>query len=436
MRAATTATLILLLPLLAGGVSPPGSVASFEGGGFLVPVFRHAGAGGNAETLGMMITRDNFATFTDLFPGDLYLEPAGKGVRDASIIRQNAFWYCIYTRDAFTQPQNKFGICRSSDLQTWTHYADITVADSFQLLWAPAWFLDRRTGTYGITVTWDPSPGFGAHVPHVGMPADDTFLSWTWTVIGGLPIWFYDCRIEADDTKYYAVGVASSAPNNLRIYSSTSLTSGYTLHSTPDIGGVSAEQCKLYWLGGTRWRLTYFDNPNRKFFMRTSTDGMASWSPPKLLKTLAGDPAERSFTDIIELIPEHYIVSTDASNISLTFTRPDESESTRTLNAEWGSDLTGWTAVPIGPTSAAPDSHGATVTVTENGVAPDTVVVSVPMTNAVSGRLFLRLNATPPSEPPAATSRTSPLPRLPLARPAPTTRAQQKLSGAARGSAR
>ena len=395
-RTVSATALAIFLSVLARGLSASAGVIPCHEGIFIVPVFRHATTGGNTESLGMMVTKDNFGTLTDLFPGDLYAEPAGTGVRDVSITRWMGAWYCVYTRDAFAQPQNRFGICKSTDLQTWTHHGDVTVADSYQTLWAPSWFLNRSAGTPGIIVSWDPLPGSGAHMPHIGTPTDNALLSWTWTAVGGLPNWFYDCRVETDGTTYYIVGVASGNPNNLRIYASTNLTAGYSLLSSPDIGGVTAEQCKLYWLGDNRWRLTYYDNPNRIFYLRTSTDGMATWSAAQQLKTMAGDAAERSFNDIIELVPNSYTVSTGANNVTLAFTRTDATEPIGSLIAEWGSDLAGWTGVPIGPASSGPDTNGVTVVITKNGVSQDSVVVTVPRSNAVGGKLFLRFKATLP----------------------------------------
>jgi autotransporter-associated beta strand protein len=79
--------------------------------------------------------------------------------------------------------------------------------------------------------------------------------------------------------------------------------------------------------------------------------------------------------------------SQDATNFYFTFNRADESEAEVGLTFQYGSNLTGWTDVAIGATSAAE------VTITENDAAPDTVVVTIPKSSAVGGKLFGRLNA-------------------------------------------
>lgn len=90
-------------------------------------------------------------------------------------------------------------------------------------------------------------------------------------------------------------------------------------------------------------------------------------------------------------------VSGDATHLMLSFSRNDGSESTSTLIARWGTDLPAtWNDVTIGATSSGPDANGVVVTVTENGAAVDTVVVSIPRSLGGSGRLFAELKATLP----------------------------------------
>ncbi len=81
-------------------------------------------------------------------------------------------------------------------------------------------------------------------------------------------------------------------------------------------------------------------------------------------------------------------LTVDASNASLTFNRLDLSKCSATLKVQWSNDLSSWTDVPV--TSMTSGS----VSITENGTSPDSVVVNVPVSNAVSGKLFLRLVAT------------------------------------------
>lgn len=81
------------------------------------------------------------------------------------------------------------------------------------------------------------------------------------------------------------------------------------------------------------------------------------------------------------------VLTTTATDFIYTFNRADESEAEIGLTFQHGSNLTGWTDVAIGATSAG------VVVVTENAAAPDTVVVTIPKSAATSGKLFGRLRA-------------------------------------------
>lgn len=87
--------------------------------------------------------------------------------------------------------------------------------------------------------------------------------------------------------------------------------------------------------------------------------------------------------------------SLDATYLTLTFNRRDDAEADVTSQfLQYGSDLAGWTSVPIGATTAAPDGNGVIVTVAENADNPDTITVQIPRALAPSGKLFGRLQVT------------------------------------------
>ncbi len=86
----------------------------------------------------------------------------------------------------------------------------------------------------------------------------------------------------------------------------------------------------------------------------------------------------------------------DSTNLTLTFTRSDDSESNTTLVAQWSGTLGGWSDVPIGAGSSGPDANGVSVSVSENDTAPDTIMVTIPRSNGSSGAVFVRLKATAP----------------------------------------
>jgi autotransporter-associated beta strand protein/T5SS/PEP-CTERM-associated repeat protein len=137
------------------------------------------------------------------------------------------------------------------------------------------------------------------------------------------------------------------------------------------------------------WAAEYnLDNtpgPQNGFSDDPDRDGI----PNGLEWILGGNPLSGSTAQLPQ-------VTADANNFMFTFRRNVASESTATLVVEWGSDLIGWFDVPIGAASSGPDANGVTVTITANGDDPDTVVVAIPRSNAVSGKLFVRLKATLP----------------------------------------
>lgn len=85
----------------------------------------------------------------------------------------------------------------------------------------------------------------------------------------------------------------------------------------------------------------------------------------------------------------------DGTSFTFIFARADESEVWTTLTAQWSTDLSTWNDVPIGAASTGPDAKGITVSVIENGAAPDMIAVTIPNSNGVGGRLWVRLRVTP-----------------------------------------
>lgn len=106
---------------------------------------------------------------------------------------------------------------------------------------------------------------------------------------------------------------------------------------------------------------------------------------------LGGDPLAFD-GDLVE-------VTEDATNLVFRFDRSNSSEADTTLVFQWGTGLAAWSDVTIGASSSGPDADGVTVDITEGGGATadyDRVVVTVPKTNEVAGKLFGRLQATQP----------------------------------------
>ncbi|WP_193212477.1 autotransporter-associated beta strand repeat-containing protein [Luteolibacter marinus] len=132
--------------------------------------------------------------------------------------------------------------------------------------------------------------------------------------------------------------------------------------------------------------------------------GYATWAADKGL-TLANDAPEfDAEPDGIENMLEYIlggdplaadpgilpVSSLTATDYVFTFSRSDESEADTTVVFQYGSDLAGWTDVPVGETSAGP------VAVAENGGLPDTITVTIARSESIDGKLFGRLQATQP----------------------------------------
>jgi autotransporter-associated beta strand protein len=115
--------------------------------------------------------------------------------------------------------------------------------------------------------------------------------------------------------------------------------------------------------------------------------------PDAASKLAAADPDSDGITNLMEfvlggspvvssqsILPTQATVGTD---LVLSYTRSDESEADTTQVGQWSSDLTNWNNV-------------TPVLVNENGTASDNMTVTVPNSNAVNGKLFLRLNVVKP----------------------------------------
>jgi len=80
----------------------------------------------------------------------------------------------------------------------------------------------------------------------------------------------------------------------------------------------------------------------------------------------------------------------DPASLIFTYNRADASLTDTTQIVEWTNDFVTWNDIPIGPVSADP------VTIISNADAPDTVIVAIPLTNALNGVLFARLKVSTP----------------------------------------
>lgn len=118
----------------------------------------------------------------------------------------------------------------------------------------------------------------------------------------------------------------------------------------------------------------------------------------------AADPDNDGLTNLMEFVLDGNPGMSDSSiapalnaggtDLVVSFNRRDDSEPDSTLVFQYGSDLVGWTDVPVGATDATVGS--AVIVVGENAAATDAVSITLPKSVSPSGKLFGRLKVTQP----------------------------------------
>lgn len=158
----------------------------------------------------------------------------------------------------------------------------------------------------------------------------------------------------------------------------TGLPAGYALEVDP-----TAKQIKLVGTGGyAAWAaLKGLTAANDGLTQDPDLDGV-----PNLMEFyLDGNPLASDPT----VLPD---VASDATYLTLTFKRRDDAEGDVTSQAvQFGGDLAAWTTSAIPAATTPADANGVIVTVSENAENPDDVVIKIPRTHAVAGKLFGRL---------------------------------------------
>jgi autotransporter-associated beta strand protein len=115
--------------------------------------------------------------------------------------------------------------------------------------------------------------------------------------------------------------------------------------------------------------------------------------PDAASKLPGADPDSDGITNLMEFVlGGSPVVSSQAilptlttvgSDLVLSYTRSDESASATTQLGQWSTDLTNWNGV-------------TPVLVNENGASPDQMTITVPKSNEVNGKMFLRLKVEMP----------------------------------------
>ncbi len=154
---------------------------------------------------------------------------------------------------------------------------------------------------------------------------------------------------------------------------------------------------------GANQQATFDNQTSTVTVTNTVTDPFVTWidgyTPNALLpdeasKLPGADPDGDGITNLMEfvlsgspvvssqsILPTQATVGTD---LVLSYTRSDESEADTTQVGQWSTDLSTWTNV-------------TPVLVNENGASADDMTISVPRSNAVNGKMFLRLSVGTPT---------------------------------------
>jgi len=146
----------------------------------------------------------------------------------------------------------------------------------------------------------------------------------------------------------------------------TGIPSGYNLDTS------TAGQVKLVKSGYTAWAAGFAGLTDATPGGDPDHDGISNL----LEYVLGGDPRVSSSS----ILPTQAVVG---GNLVLRYKRNDDSKNDTTQIGQWSTDLSTWTDV-------------TPVMVADNGAAPDDMTVTVPLTTAVAGKLFLRLKVTQP----------------------------------------
>ena len=215
----------------------------------------------------------------------------------------------------------------------------------------------------------------------VPVPRAVTPLTQTWTVQGPVnPSMLRSPIVTAGINQYLLYGTTS-----------TSLC-GVAHQQQPTYGATTITIASYLWTEVSGPSCAVFLSPNSS---NTVVTGLVTGTYVFQLAVTNSNGAQDTAQVSVVVSPKLTTsFALNSNGLVLAFTRPVASKTTTAFDAGWGYNLSNWTTVPIGTTSSGPDANGISVTVTANSDASDTVVVTTPLSNAVSGKLFARLKAT------------------------------------------
>lgn len=137
------------------------------------------------------------------------------------------------------------------------------------------------------------------------------------------------------------------------------------------------------------WRLAQFGSTANVGDAANTADPDRDGIPNALEWILGGDP----HAGTRQPLPRTTLTG---ASIEFAFDRNDDSELMANLTFQWSTDLRGWIDIPIGSSGSGPDANGVSVSIAENGAAPDTIIITLPRASGADGKRFLRLHVAIP----------------------------------------
>ncbi len=247
------------------------------------------------------------------------------------------------------------------------------------------WAVNGATAEYNLGLG---TAGAGYDITSIQNFADwsSAFGNQGWTVevkpVGGsyslLATVAYNPLTAGGGTKVVLTGLDATGIEYIKF---TATNSNSIWRELDVFGTETAPDLYLVWAGNKG-----LDATNDGFDVDAEGDGVVNG----LEWVLGGDPLA---SDAPAILPAAGADS--ATGLTLAFTREESSiaQGALLLECEWAADLLGiWTALPIGASSST-GPNDETVTIDES-TTPDSVIVTIPDSNAVNGSLFACLRAT------------------------------------------
>ena len=263
----------------------------------------------SSETLALLQSADNGVTWSNI-NGLSYTPNSGETVRDPSLVIINGKFWLAHTSHDFNSGTN-FAVASATDGLTYSWVADVdcslvTGNTAGSRCWAPEWFVDSDGSVHVFFAASAVNPyndtGFQIYEVH---PTNAGYTTWSTPVAvsgSGLPNNMIDPFIVKVGSTYY-LWYKNENTKYIKVASSSSLTSGYTVLYSGDWAGWGSgeEGPSLLNVPSVGWRV-WMDgmdggSPGIKYSTQNSGDwtsgGSTTWSA---LSTISSPLLERHGT--------------------------------------------------------------------------------------------------------------------------------------------